>query len=506
MPVSLPDVSQIDPTTFDVNSLSAEELPLFFEALGRERARVLKEVDDYQESNLILYTPKRPNPAQRQILEVWGNPHYKVFTYTGANRIGKTTLAVWIAYATMFGAYPWDGTPVPLHHHLPRRVRYIGQDWEKHIQAVVVPALDKWWPRSRPLKTRTNSNGVKYLWVDLTTKSTLEIMSNNQDSDLHEGWDGDLVVYDEPPKRAIRVANARGLIDRRGRELFAMTLLKEAWVDREVIKARNEDGTPDTTVFNVHASIEVNIGYGLTQEGVDDLARKLRPEERDARLKGIPTYMKGLVLPEFRREVHLKPRPRRLPLDLILDVSIDFHPSKPWDVMFMATDSRNFKWVVDEIHENGSWKFICDEIVRKLRGMGCRVSTLIIDPLAKGDPNSDLHEESVYEKMANYLVGYGYALSTASKDKEGGISIIRDYLMTENEIPALFFLDDLRWTTYEVEGWMYDKSGKPSKEEDDMCENLYRLMLLGTQWEPVRDEDEPERRISNDGRNKVTGY
>ena len=70
-------------------------------------------------------------------------------------------------------------------------------------------------------------------------------MSNNQDSDVFEGWDGDLIVWDEPPKRNIRVACARGLIDREGRELYNMTLLKEAWISQEVIKATNEDGSPD---------------------------------------------------------------------------------------------------------------------------------------------------------------------------------------------------------------------------------------------------------------------
>jgi hypothetical protein len=499
------ELTGIDLSGVDIGNLNPEDLPHFFEALGREKLRILTEVDKFQESNLIQFVPSQPNPAQRKILEAWMNPYYKVFTFTGANRIGKTTLAVWLSYATLFGQFPWDGTPLRFPHHLPRRVRYIGQDWEKHIMAVVVPELEKWWPASRTLKTRTNSNGVKYLWVDIATKSVLEIMSNKQDPDLHEGWQGDLVVYDEPPSRNIRVANARGLIDRTGRELFCMTLLKEAWVDKEVIKARNPDGAPNTQIFNVHADITVNLGFGLTQEGIDDFDSKLRENERDARIRGIPSYMKGLVLPGFRRETHLKPRPRQLVLDLLIDVAIDFHPSKPWDVLFLATDHRNFKWVIGEIHENGSWKTIGEAIVRKLKEWGCRVSNLIIDPLAKGDPNSDLHEESVYEKMANLFSAYGYALAAASKDKEGGISLINTILMTENEIPALFFFEDLRWVIEEVEGWMYDDNGKPSKVEDDMCENLYRLVLLNTQWVPVREERDRERGHVY-GRNPVTGY
>ena len=31
-----------------------------------------------------------PNPLQEKLLEAWKDPRYKVFTYSGGNRIGKT--------------------------------------------------------------------------------------------------------------------------------------------------------------------------------------------------------------------------------------------------------------------------------------------------------------------------------------------------------------------------------------------------------------------------------
>ena len=71
----------------------------------------------------------------------------------------------------------------------------------------------------------------------------------------------------------------------------------------------------------------------------------------------------------------------------------------------------------------------------------------------------------------------------------------------------LFFFDDLVRTIYEIEGWMYDKdTQKPAKEDDDMMENLYRLLLLKTQWStPFEYMDyEPTKYAS--GRDAVTGY
>lgn len=422
------------------------------------------------------------NPKQKLLFDALRNQEYKVFTMTGANRIGKTTSLVVYGICTMAGRWLWDGEPIKFSHSHPRKVRYVGQDWEKHIKTVVEPALKYWWPKRRKVKTSKNNVGVESLWTDEETGSSLEIMSNKQESDLHEGWDGDLVLYDEPPKREIRVANARGLVDRAGREVFGMTLLKEAWVDREVIKALLPDGSPDPSVFNVHGEIWDNLGFGLEKEGIDQFAKTLTEEEKEARLNGKPSYLSGLIYGKFNRVTHVR-KLDTVPLDWIVDISIDFHPSKPWAILFMATDKRGFKWVIEEIWQHGSWKVLGDEIVRRIKRHNYRVGTILIDPLSKGDEQSDLHEESVFRKMQNLFAVYGLDLYAASKDKDGGIHLVNDLLMTENEMPALFFRNSLKRTIAEIEGYMIDPAtGLPQKYDDDFMENLYRLVLLGTDW------------------------
>lgn len=442
-----------------------------------------------------------PNPKQLELLAAWGNQKYKVFTYTGANRIGKTTIGAVIAHSTLIGKWLWNGEPVPIPHKLPRKVRYVGQDWEKHIKAVVEPALKKWWPKQRKVETRKNNFGVEAFWTDVETGSTLELMSNNQEADLHEGWDGDLIIYDEPPRREIRVANARGLIDRKGRELFCMTLLKEAWVDREVIKATNEDGTPDTTVFNVHGGdISVNIGYGITQEGVDQFAKTLTDEEKDARLRGIPSYMSGLVYPTFNRQKHLIAR-FPIPTNWPVDIRIDIHPRERQAVLFVATDERNYKYACDEIWEHGDGTQIADEIVRFISRNAYRVGTIKIDPLSKGDSNN---ENTVYDKVADVLIRHGHLLYVATKDKTAGILEVKNSLLGPNKMPSLFFFDDLKRTVFEIEGYMYDKeTQKPQDKDDHMMENLYRVLLDGTRYSDPRDEEEGAEKVV---RNQHTGY
>lgn len=472
-------------------------------ALKARKLALLEQAKQYRDDNKIeFFTKEIPaNPPQEELLGAWTDQQYKVFTYTGANRIGKTTIGAIVAICILLGKWLWSGEKIVFTHNKPRKIRWVGQDWEKHISKVLVPALREWWPKNRQVETKKNNMGVDAFWVDVATGSTLEIMSNNQDSDLHEGWNGDLIIYDEPPKRDIRVANARGLIDRQGRELFCMTLLKEAWVDREVIKARNDDGSPDTSVYNIHGDIYSNVGYGITEEGVNQFMKTLTSDEKDARIKGVPSYMSGLVAKNFDRKIHLKKR-FQIPLDWIVDIAIDIHPRKEQAVLFVATSDRNIRYVVDEIWGHGDGDWVAEQIIRRVKRNQYRVGQIVCDPLAKGDSNN---ENTTFDKIDKKLAQHGQYLQVASKDKQSGIIEINNHLMGPNLEPSLFIFNDLVRTTYEIEGWQYDKeTQKPAKVDDDMMENLYRILLLDTRYEPPAEEEADDYHEST--ANPITGY
>jgi len=455
--------------------MQANRLYGFREASERERI-----IEDAVGEKLFM----PPNPKQEELLEGWLKPEKKVFTFTGANRIGKTTIETILIYCILFGRYLWNDTKIDFPHRRPRKVRFVGQGWESHIKAVVIPTLKFWWPKNRPLDTKKNNQGIESNWKDLATGSTLEIMSTSQSSDVFEGWDGDLVVYDEPPPRDIRVACARGLIDRNGRELFGATLLKEAWIHREVIKARLPDGKPDTSVFNVVGEIWDNVGFGLTKEGVDQFIKSLKPDEKQARIFGKPSYLSTLVYPRFSRDIHLK-TPFKIPLDWIVDISVDFHPSKPWAIVCLATARNNFKYVCKEFELRGGPKAIGEEIVRYVREGSLRVGRVTIDPLARGDENAHEDAQTVYDILYTTLAAHGISLEVASKDKSNGISMVNDLLWTENEMPGIYFFDSCPNTIRQVEDLMYDPETLKDtalKVDDDYTECLYRLALLDTQW------------------------
>lgn len=472
-----------------------------------EKVKQLAALEDkYRNDNRIEFLDKAPNrglnPLQMELYGALLDPQYKVLGICGANRIGKTFFGGIIAVSCVVGKFLWNGVKFPIFHNMPRKVRYVGQDWEKHIKAVVLPELEKWWPKNRSVKKKKNNQGIDAFWTDEKTGSTIEIMSNLQDSDLHEGWSGDLIIYDEPPKRDIRVANARGLIDRQGRELFCMTLLKEAWVDREVIKARLPNGEPDPTVYFVNGDIYTNVGYGITKEGVEQFEKTLTDDEKSARILGVPSYMSGLVYPTFSRKKHLKKR-FKIPLDWIVDIAIDVHPRERQAILFMATSPRNERYVFHEIWDHGDGTWIGEQIVRVIKGNSLRIGHIIVDPLSKGDKNNP---NTTFDKIDTVLYRYGYVLDTATKDKQSGIIEVKNHLIGPNKEPSLFFFDDLIRTTWEIEGYMYDEeSQKPMDKDDHMMENLYRLCMLNTQWNEMNVGDEDLENPAKTA-NKFTGY
>ena len=475
-----------------------------------QQIALLKRRQNYIENNKMYFIGKPGgyifNPIQADIIKAFENYYLKVFGMFGANRIGKTWESTVIAFSTLFGEWLWNGFKLWFPHNKPRRVRYVGQEWEEHVKTVIIPTFKELWPKSRKLKTKKNNQGIEATWIDVETGSELQIMTNCQDPMHHEGWEGDLVVYDEPTSRKHRIANSRGLIDRQGREFFAATLLGEEWMDREIIKGRLEDGSIDDTIFTRTGEIDVNIGYGITQKGVDDFAKKLRPEEKRARLLGIPSYMSQLICPEFRRDIHAVDR-FDVPLDWPIDIAFDIHPTKEQAVLFVATSPQNVKYAVFELFEHGDGKRLAEHVIRIVNRYSLRVKNIIIDPLAKGDKNSDPKALTTFDKIDRVLARYGYYLDVATKDKESGILEINNRLMGPNKQPSLFFFKDLTRTIMEVEGWMTDtKTGKPKKENDDMMENLYRILILGSEYEDMDEDEDEDYESSESGRSTTTGY
>ena len=448
------------------------------------------------------------NPIQKKFFSALKNKYHTIFTLTGSNRISKTFSTTGVtALTALRGCFPWEDPKIVGHWFWemrdwepPIKVRIVGQDWEKHIKGTIIPAIQELWPKSWSFKSKKNNVGVDAYYTDPYTGGTVEIMSNKSESDLFEGWHGHVIIYDEPPKRDVRVACSRGLIDYEGIEFFAMTLLKEAWVEEDIMNMELSDGTPDPCVFSVMGHIDENVGFGITKKGKENFAKGLNKDEYAARIDGLSAFRSGLVL-EIDKSVHYIPR-FDIPSHWLVDVAIDIGVAKPHDILYIATAPNGFKYGCFEQTVKGDGTMIADSIIKKKNRYKLRVNRVICDPLAKGDQNN---ESSTWEKIDIALNRHEMYLEPGSKDKDDGIIEINSLLKTVNNMPAIFIFRDLPKATKQLYGWRYDDKGTISKKNDDMCENLYRLILLGTEYEEEyieEFEESDQRSISG----KRTGY
>lgn len=470
--------------------------------LQEKKLSVLEKAKQYEIDNRIEFF--KPNTPQAKLLQAFNDPRYEVLVFTGGNRSGKTTILVIILISCLLGFWLWSGEKIIFPHNSPRQIRLVCEDWEHSAQGTVIKELNYWWPKNHKLKTKNNSQGYTAFWQHVESKSMLEIVTNKMDIKAFEGWKGDVIGYDEPPIREKRIALARGLVDRNGVEIFSATLLDDPWMHKEIIKGRDDNGRPLTNVFHINATTFDNLGFGLNQKGIDTLMGKLRPEEIQARIYGKPGYLRGLVYPEFDRSTHFK-KPFPIPSEYIVDISIDLHPSKPQAVLFMATCSKNYKYIFYEIYKNIKAKSLAEEIMRYVNSNLLRVGRIIIDPLAKGDKNND---QTSYQKIENVLLEYGYPLECGSKEEKLGTDAFKDLLITQNNEAGVFVFNNLARFVEEIEEFMFetkgDKIGQPVTRKFHMMENVRRLTLLDTQWYSRRDKEDNEP-IDLIG-NSPTGY
>jgi len=513
--------------------------------LEHEAKEKKNEIEKYEKANKLLFFnhPRKGylgrngkweyNPIQKQIFTAIRQFFYKTIVMTGGNRISKTFTGFCLMLSCIKGCFPWEDERIVGRwvwekygwtDDLPIKGRIVGQDWEKHIKTTIEPKFDELLPDSWESKCKKNSLGVRAYWEFYENKAligTAEVLSNKSDSEVFEGADTHFILYDEPPNRNNRIAAARGLVDHNGIEIFCMTLLKEAWVNKEVVNAVDEDGEPRADVLAVNGESWDNVGYGISEEGLKDYIDKLTDDEKDARIRGIPSYLSGIIL-KIDNKTHLKRLgPKDIMRHWMIDVAIDWHPAKKQYICMLATDDRNYKYFCHSIVGNGDGYWIADQILKSVDRYSLRINRIIADPLSKtGEKSLNIAIKSEFQKMEERLGEFGYELESAAplkSMKSDGIIQINELLSTPNGIPALFFFKTQNESQKndcisQIQEWVYDDNGDPSKENDDACENLYRLVLLNTEYEEPEiieryyDRHKNENYEQEPVRSSVTGY
>ncbi len=445
-----------------------------------EELRQLKE--NYIKNNKIEFVELLPH---QQLALDYIHQGKKIIILQGGNRVGKSTFGAIAVVSACLGYQPWDKKPFIF--KTPIKCRIIASDWEHSVKEVIVPKLKEWSPAGS-YETRKNSLGVETFWT-YKNGSTIEIMTYVQDTKLHEGWSGHLVLADEECPYDKFIANLRGLVDFGGIFIMTFTALYEAWILDELVLKNDPD-------VGVVSNVPIWSNKYIDKDFIKTFSSKLTDDEKIARIEGGWIQLAGLVLKEFNRDVHIIE-----PFDILdkngncefpVVAAIDLHLTKPQAIGFYMIDDRDRIFVIDEVWADLTPEEIADEIIKRKQEKNWRIELAIIDPLSKGDERFMTHRYSTQNSFTiikNRISRYGIRLEAGSKDREGAIRNIRMRLKGHNGVPSLYIFRNCERHIWEIQRWTHERF----KENDDMMENLGRITVHGVHYVPKEYWEKPLR-------------
>ncbi len=394
----------------------------------------------------------------------------------GGNRSSKTVAAGRKFLFHMTGMYPkgfytgtiynpdtgtceggeWTPFPEEVKRIGPQRGRIVTTDVDKGEREVIIPFLEHWLHPSFIQEKKKNERGIydKY-WIKHFNSvgiqdgiSEFHIITNEVDPDAAEGWHGDVVWYDEPPRRSIFVACNRGLIDNNGVALLAATLLSEPWVDEDLCSGTNPN------VDMVTLLTEENVF--LSKKGIANFKSILDDEEMAVRIDGVPRARFGKVYGRYlRREVNILAYPAELPKqdEATYFSCMDPHPGIPKAVQYaFITPSdkdlpgyyRNSIYIYDAVWsaiELSELVAICFDKEKYLQRIP---KWRWIDPNAASQPVGFDDSVTVMDKLSMY---HYYCRPSASDNIEVGHDAVSAFLkwkpaepLSDKNHPRIFWL------------------------------------------------------------------
>lgn len=451
-----------------------------------------------------------------------GCPQFEFFNQTkdvkaffGANRSGKTTAGIVEACCHATGYYPdwWKGR----RWDRPTVGRVCASDFAKGVR-VVTKKLHDWMPKQAIENVLRNSHKADVEWYIKHKSggiSYFDVMSYEQEVHLFEGWDGDWVLFDEPPPREIYIATSRGLVDRDGMTLFTLTPLKEPWLFDEIYNSKNNN------VYSVICDIRHNLKrknplsgmlIGLEEESIRKFEEKLTEEERETRLHGKFRYLAGRIWKEWERDVHTFNRsiwvkgkenvvvdgqpPHHWPRCMVIDP----HDRNPHAIIWVALDETEEAWIYREAYLA---EHTIEDVVNYIRKVEIenrdKVLLRIIDPnfgpkkyANTGNTVRDEFEQA--GRRLNYPVRFTYG----DDHKEVARKAVSQMLKWDDKKPMglmnhpmLHVASDLKECIYQVEHYIWDEfklsdrdpKEKPKDINTHFPDLLQYYALAGFKWQ-----------------------
>jgi hypothetical protein len=486
-----------------------------------------------QKHALYFYTPQGNQPLFHRCEAL-------IRLAVGSNRSGKTTAGICEDIALCLGFRPWllpeylKSKPIEelmemarkgslpkeclTHRKTPFKLLIVEDDWDVADEILLTGTAEK------PAKLRKfippnalvggsidkqEKNGMGYICkINFINGSQIVIDTEKSfvnDRGSYEGKSYDGCHYDEPKCRELRVAVKRGLSDSNGLEIFTLTPLAEPWMHDELYSKSGVD--PRINAFFFDTQSLVDAGF-VSKEGWEAFKDSLTEDEKESRLFGKWTHLRGLVYKEFIPR-HVKDgghlidpiSPEWMYDNATFIVGIDPHPREPLAALFVAGDHKGRIIVWEELFAKELIKDFCNFIKVKLAVKikakngevnleEQNVSLYHLDPLAWNEDPID------GKTWAQDFIDNGIPVEKAPKRKEAGILEVRQ-AFKDNK---LFICSNCTRTIFELQHYVWQEwrnpQGRSLKEkavdkDDHMMELLYRSILLEPTHYPRNERSTP---------------
>ena len=418
-------------------------------------------------SKLFNYIPHRKQLEFHQLPQ-------RIRVFSGGNRSGKTTAALYDLIYAALGIHPWQDWPPP-----PLRLRVVGPDFNVVINEIHLPRFREILPEG------------SYVWhaerrtLELFNGSTINFRSYDQDVSKFSGASLHGVWFDEEPPQRIYNENLMRILDTGGKMLMTFTPLSGInWLYELVYSDKKDPLTGEPLVGAVFVSTYDNPYIKPSDiEAVKALCRD--EDEIAARFEGKFFTRSGLVYKEFDQRIHVV-EPFPIPDDWMICISIDHHTRNPQAVVFVAIDPEDSAWIYDEFYEHALVPEVCQAIKEKT--MGRKIQIALIDVNA-ATPDAVTGRSAKNEYWQN-----GIYVQPAKKGKHSvleGIGVVREYL-ANGRLKIFRSCPNVirQMETYRWAEWSYrlrdkrDPKEMPLKKESHLLDAMRYLLHMRPKYRP----------------------
>jgi len=352
-------------------------------------------------------------------------------------------------------------------------------DFPSGCEKIAGPEYMKWATKS--MIKYCGFDNEKKRKIEWTNKSFLEFMSHDQDLDSHGGVARNVIHEDEEPPSDIHQENMMRILSCNGRMIGGMTAIKGlTWVKDAIWDKFKKN---DKNIYCIQLKTSDNI---LNSPEIIEQIRGmcLDKDEEAIRLDGEFKARGGLIYFMAKERFPWVIEPFDIPEeDGYLMLCIDTHTATPHGFLWVwadysgkyhpIKDDKPNLYEIAELFENGTVSQMVDMIDLIELRLNRKHDYFLLEPAAWQTDQTKPEDKTIAEQFEDYKL---YP-QKASKDLIGGIHLVRDMLLAQDEtkdFPRLMTFSTCkrviwersRYRTPDLRGRSADERAKPDTPLD----------------------------------------